>query len=214
MFGFRTEIWGDYACFTRPELKVERVSYDVITPSAARGILEAVFWKPAIRYVIDEIAVCTPIKFDNIRRNEISNKASYEPIIASEDRAQRAALVLRNVRYVVTAHFEMTEKAGTGDNEGKFADIIRRRLEKGQHFHQPYLGTREFAAKLRLIPDSEPSPPPIDETRHFGLVFYDMDYVYETNKQGEQVVKEFKPTYFMAEMVNGILDLRNVEVLR
>ena len=216
MFGFKVEVWGDYACFSRPELKVERVSYEMITPSAARGLLEAVFWKPAIRYVIDEIAVCKPIKFDNIRRNEISSKASSAgtPIIASEDRAQRAALVLRDVRYVITAHFKMTDKAGAGDNEGKFTDIIRRRLEKGQHFHQPYLGTREFAAKVRLVTSDEPPAPPIDESRSLGLMLYDMDYVYETNNHGEQVVKEFKPSYFMAEMVNGIVNLRNVEVLR
>ena len=216
MYGFKVEIWGDYACFSRPELKVERVSYDIITPSAARGILEAVFWKPAIRYVIDEIAVCAPISFDNIRRNEISSKVSSSgtPIVASEDRAQRAALVLRNVRYVITAHFEMTDKAGPGDNEGKFTDIIRRRLEKGQQFHQPYLGTREFAANVRLITEDKELPHAINETRNLGLMFYDMEYIYETDKQGEQAVKEFIPKYFMAEIVNGIVDLRNVEVLQ
>lgn len=216
MFGFKVEVWGDYACFSRPELKVERVSYDIITPSAARGILEAVFWKPAIRYVIDEIAVCAPIKFDNIRRNEISSKVSSAgtPIVASEDRAQRAALVLRDVRYVITAHFKITDRAGADDNEGKFTDIIRRRLENGQHFHQPYLGTREFAANVRLVTRDEPPTPPIVESRSLGLMFYDMDYIYETNKQGEQAIKEFKPSYFIAEMVNGIVDLRSVEVLR
>jgi len=108
----------------------------------------------------------------------------------------------------------MTAAAEAAVNEGKFADMIRRRLSKGQHFHQPYLGTREFPANIRLITDNEPGPPPISETRSLGLMLHDIDYIYETNKQGEKVVKEFKPTYFMAEMVNGIINLRNVEVLR
>ena len=214
-YGFKVEIRGNYALFSRPELQVERVSYDVITPSAARGILEAVMWKPAIRYVIDEIAVCAPIRFENIRRNEVAFKAnSMEPKTASGDRQQRAAMLLKDVYYVVTAHFQMTDKAGPADNEGKFADIVRRRLEKGQNFHAPYLGTREFPAKLQLIGEDETPPAPIKETRMLGLMLYDMEYVTETGKDGINIVKEFKPTYFMAEMKNGVIDLRNVEVLR
>lgn len=214
-YGFKVEICGEYACFARPELKVERVSYDVITPSAARGVLEAVMWKPAIRYFIDEIAVCAPIRFENIRRNEVAFKAnSMEPKVASEDRQQRAAMVLKNVHYIVTAHFKMTDKAGERDNEGKFADSIRRRLEKGQNYHTPYLGTREFPARLRLIGDGETPPASIKETRSLGLMLYDIEYVTDIGKDGVAVVKEFKPTYFMAEMRNGIIDLRNVEVLR
>ena len=216
MYGFKIEVTGAFACFSRPELKVERVSYDVITPSAARGIFEAVYWKPAIRYVIDEIAVCASIKFDNIRRNEVSSVVSSTgaPIVASENRSQRAALVLRNVRYVITAHFEMTDKACLGDNEGKFTDIIRRRLEKGQHFYQPYLGTREFPARIRLIPNGEQAPSPISESRSLGLMLYDMEYMYETDKMGKEVVKGYLPTYFFANMVNGVINLRSVEVLR
>jgi len=215
-YGFKAEIWGNYACFSRPELKVERVSYDCLTPSAARGILEAVLWKPAIRYVIDEIAICNPIRFENIRRNEVGFKANaLTPKVASgKNREQRAALLLKNVCYTVTAHFEMTPAAEASDNEGKFAEMIRRRLTKGQHFHQPYLGTREFPANIRIITNDEPGATPINESRSLGLMLYDIDYIYETNKQGEKVVKDFKPTYFMAEMVNGIIDLRNVEVLR
>ena len=138
---FTVEIWGDYACFSRPELKVERVSYDVITPSAARGILEAVYWKPAIKYVIDEIRVCAPIRFENIRRNEVNSKVSPREgsyIFAASDRAQRAALVLRDVRYVIVAHFErgmLDERDKTEDgafNHGKFAESIKRRLRKGR----------------------------------------------------------------------------------
>jgi len=214
-YGFKVEIWGDYACFSRPELKVERVSYDVITPGAARGILEAVMWKPAIRYIIDEIAVCSPVRFENIRRNEVDFiAASFEPKAATEGRAQRAAMVLKDVRYVVTAHFKMTDKAGEDDNEGKFAEMIRRRLEKGQNFHAPYLGTREFPAKIRLIKEGESPPSAISETRSLGLMLYDLEYVTETGKDAVEIVKEFKPTYFMAEMKNGVVDLRNVEVLR
>ena len=214
-YGFKVEISGNYACFSRPELKVERVSYDVITPSAARNIMQAVMWKPAIRYVIDEIAVCAPIRFENIRRNEVGFRAnSLEPKAATSDREQRAAMVLKDVRYVVTAHFEMTEKAGAMDNEGKFAEMIRRRLEKGQNFHTPYLGTREFPAVIRPIGEGEVPPVPIDETRLLGLMLYDIEYVTETGKEDIEVVKEFKPMYFMARMDRGVIDLRNVEVLR
>jgi CRISPR-associated protein Cas5d len=206
------------------ELKVERVSYDVITPSAARGILEAVFWKPAIRYVIDEIAVCKPIRFENIRRNEVNSKASDRvPYSAtSEDRAQRAAMVLRDIKYIITAHFEpMPDKlnldAGDRDtlpdgsfNHGKFAEIIRRRLQKGQCFHHPYLGTREFPASIKLVDESDEIPAPINESRILGLMPYDIDY--EKDVQGN-VIRQ-TPMYFRAEMKSGIIDLRNVEVLK
>ena len=214
-YGFRVEICGDYACFSRPELKVERVSYDIITPSAARGILEAVMWEPAIRYHIDEIIICAPIKYENIRRNEVAFKAnSLEPKSANENRQLRASMVLKDVRYVVTAHFEMTEKAKERDNEGKFADMIRRRLEKGQCFHAPYLGVREFPAKIRLLSEDKIPPTPIDETRTLGIMLYDIDYVKEIDKNGNETVIEFKPTYFFADMKHGVVDLRGVEVLQ
>lgn len=208
----KIEIWGGYACFSRPELKVERVSYDVITPSAARGIMDAVCWKPAIRWIIDEIRVCNPIKFENIRRNEVNSKASAgrSYIASNDDRAQRASMVLKDVRYVVTAHFEMTEKAMARDNEGKFAEMVRRRLRKGQYYYKPCLGVREFPADVRLIEDGEAAPQAISETRSLGLMLHDIDYV----KDAEENVVEFCPTYFMAEMVDGVIDLRNVEVLR
>ena len=154
------EVSGDYACFSRPEMKVERVSYDVITPSAARGIIEAVMWHPGMRYVIDRIHVCAPIRFTNIRRNEVKDVISARNvkaemnsrsgdlyIAASESIQQRAAMVLRNVHYVIEAHFEMTENAAPSDNPGKFCDMLRRRVEKGKCYHQPYLGTREFPAR-------------------------------------------------------------------
>ena len=155
------EVSGDYACFSRPEMKVERVSYDVITPSAARGILEAVMWHPGMRYVIDRIHVCAPIRFTNIRRNEVKDVISARNvkaemnsrsgdlyIAAAESIQQRAAMVLRDVHYVIEAHFEMTENAAPSDNPGKFCDMLRRRVEKGKCYHQPCLGTREFPAKV------------------------------------------------------------------
>lgn len=208
----KVEIWGGYACFSRPELKVERVSYDVMTPSAARGIIEAICWKPAIQWIIDEIQVCSPIKFENIRRNEVNSKASAgRPYIAAgDDRAQRASMVLKDVRYIVTAHFKMTGEAMERDNEGKFSEMVRRRLRKGQFYHKPCLGVREFPAEVRLIEDGEEVPWAIPESRSLGLMLYDIDYVKDANKN----VTEFLPAYFMAEMKNGIIDLRNVEVLR
>jgi CRISPR-associated protein Cas5d len=232
-YGFKVEIWGDYACFSRPELKVERVSYDIMTPSAARGILEAVLWKPAIKYVIDEIAVCAPVRFENLRRNEVSNKASPTKafIVASENRAQRAAMILRDVRYVVTAHFEMTDRVGERDNEGKFADSIKRRLRNGQNYHTPYLGAREFPAKIRLIEDNS-APAPIDETRSLGLMLYDLEYVKQIQPDGKDFIREtvkpgmdiyretvlnWNPQYFMANMVNGVIKVPkpgSEEVLR
>jgi CRISPR-associated protein Cas5d len=222
-YGFKVEVLGDYACFSRPELKVERVSYDVITPSAARGILEAVFWKPAIRYVIDSITVCSPIRFENIRRNEVNSKASAgrKFIAAADDRAQRAARVLRNVHYVIDFHFEPA-LIGEGDclddgsfNHGKFADILRRRLSKGQVFHAPYLGTREFPAIIRLLEgDAQKQgytmPAPIPLSKDLGLMLYDIDYV----KDQDGDVVEFCPMFFYAELRDGVIDLRGVEVLR
>jgi CRISPR-associated protein Cas5d len=215
-YGFKIEIWGNYACFSRPELKVERVSYEIMTPSAARGILEAVLWKPAMRYIIDEIAVCAPIRFENIRRNEVNSKASAQKpfIAAADERAQRAAMVLRNVRYVVGFHFELTTKAGENDNEVKFAEMLRRRLKKGQNYHTPYLGVREFPAQIRLIETGEIPPLPISESRSLGLMLYDIDFVTELDKNGAEIVTAFNPKYFLAEMQNGIVDLRNTKVMQ
>lgn len=226
-FGFSVEVWGDYACFSRPELKVERVSYEVITPSAARGILESILWKPAIEYVIDQISVCSPINFDNIRRNEIKSKITYRSIenaekelndrrlylSASEERTQRASMVLRNVRYIISGHFILTDKAGSEDSEAKFAAMLKRRLENGQNYSMPYLGVREFPAFLKIINEGEESPKPIKETRSLGLMLYDIDYIKNTDKYGKEIITSFKPKYFMAEMINGIIDLRNVEIL-
>jgi CRISPR-associated protein Cas5d len=159
----KMEVWGPYALFSRPELKVERYSYDVMTPSAARGILEAVYWHPGMRWQVTKIHVMSPIAFTGVRRNEVKSKIPARAVSAvmnggggelyistSDDIQQRAATILRDVHYVVEARFEMTDKAAPGDNEGKFCDIMRRRLEKGQCYHQPCFGCREFPAHFRV----------------------------------------------------------------
>ena len=207
-FDIKLRVWGDYACFTRPEMKVERVSYDVMTPSAARGILEAIHWKPAIRWVIDKIHVLRPIKFDNVRRNEVSSKIPKpNPTTAMRDkkplyflvddggnRQQRASTLLRDVEYVIEAHFEMTDKAGAEDNEGKHLDIFRRRAGKGQFFHQPSLGCREFPASFELIEDDVPSSCYAGQSRDLGYMLLDIDF-------GNGMT----PLFFRATMENGII---------
>lgn len=189
-YGIRLKVWGDHACFTRPEMKVERVSYDVMTPSAARGILEAVHWKPAIRWVVDAIHVLQPIRFQSIRRNEVGHKAPAGKIksamkrgdleglqlLVDEDRQQRASTVLVRPAYVIEAHFELTARAGAEDNEGKHLDTFNRRAARGQCFHQPCLGTREFAAHFELLPADADLPPAIAETRDLGFMLWDIDH--------------------------------------
>lgn len=215
----RLEVWGDYACFTRPEMKVERVSYDVMTPSAARGILEAIFWHPGMKYVIDRIHVLSPIAFANIRRNEVKSKVSasavYEHMTGggkdlylntSEDIQQRAAMVLQNVRYVIDAHFELVpDKMGAGDNVGKFSEMLKRRIEKGQCYHRPYFGCREFPVQFQMWEEKDIPTAYPNETRNLGFMLFDMDYHDPQN---------IRPMFFRAKLENGVLDLRNVEVLQ
>ena len=205
----RVEVWGDYACFTRPEMKVERVSYDVITPSAARGIIEAIYYYPGLKWVIDKIYVLNPIRFTNIRRNEVSSKISADKVMelingsteplyidTSKDIQQRASMVLRDVRYVIEAHFNMTDKANPGDNPGKFQDIIKRRLARGQFFHQPYLGCREFPAHFRPFEGDEIVTAYPDSERDLGYMLFDMDYSDPGN---------IRPMFFRAIMKNGVI---------
>ncbi len=189
-YGVKLRITGDYACFTRPEMKVERVSYDVPTPSAARGILEAIHWKPAIRWVIDRIHVLKPIRFQSIRRNEVGSKIpatkaksamkknSVEGLYqqVDDDRQQRAATVLVDVDYVIEAHFEMTDRADADDTPGKHLDIFNRRAARGQCFHRPCLGTREFPAEFDLIAADAALPDAIDESRDLGFMLWDIDH--------------------------------------
>lgn len=198
---------GPLACFTRPELKAERVSYPVMTPSAARGLIEAVLWKPAVRWHIDRIGVLNPIRFISFRRNEVNTKASDPPravvdgggdagnvtcYFADEDRAQRNTVALREVDYLVEAHLTMTEDAGPDDNMTKFVAMFRRRVREGQHFHQPYFGCREFVAEV-LPPDDAPDP--IPESRDLGIMLWDIAYGEERNR----------PIFFRAELREGVL---------
>lgn len=173
----RLKVWGDNACFTRPEMKVERVSYDVMTPSAARGVLEAILWKPAIRWQVTQIDVLKPIRWESVRRNEVGSVMSprTDGLFVEDQRQQRAGLFLRDVAYTIHAHFEMTERAGSEDNVKKFEEMFLRRAEKGQCFHRPYLGCREFAANFELI-SAETTPEPVSESRDLGFMLYDMDF--------------------------------------
>ena len=207
-YGIKLEVWGDYALFTRPEFKVERVSYDIITPSAARGIIEAIYWKPAIKWVIDAIYVYNEPRFTNIRRNEIKNKiSSYDSlsfISAKENITQRASLILKDVRYAIEAHFELTDKVEDTDNEKKHYNIALRRMREGQFYHMPCFGCREFPVNFRLIEDEIPLST-LSGKKDLGYMLYDMDFTDKENIQ---------PKFFRAVLENGVLDLKNVELRR
>jgi CRISPR-associated protein Cas5d len=216
-YGIKLEVWGDYALITRPEMKVERVSYDVITPSAARGIIDAIYYKPAITWCIDKIHVYNPIQFTNIRRNEVSSKISASAVDSvmkgstkplyintNADRQQRASIVLKNVRYVIEAHFELTEKIGETDTIEKHYNIALRRMRKGQCYHNPYLGCREFPANFRLIEGDIPKSD-LEGERDLGYMLYDMDF---TNPE------DIKPMFFRAIMRDGVIDLSDCEVFK
>lgn len=213
-YGIRVETWGDYALFSRPELKTERMSYEVITPSAARGLIESIYWHPGLKVVVDRIYVLNKIQFTNIRRNEVKSKASLSQvksmmnggkvpmIVTSNDIMQRASMILRDVHYVIDAHFEITDKAAPGDNEGKFKDIFRRRIEKGMSYSQPYFGCREFPAHFRQWAGD--TVPTSGETKDLGLMLYDMDY---------KDPKNIKPMFFMAKLENGVMQVAGEKVL-
>lgn len=200
---FRVRVFGPLACFTRPEMKVERVSYEVITPSAARGILEAILWKPAIRWVVRAIEIHAPILFVSFKRNEvntrartpsaaqIAGRAEFEHYFADEDRAQRNTLALRDVDYVIRAVFGMTERSGPDDNLAKFVAMFRRRLEKGQCHYMPYFGCREFTASF------EPAPPdraPAPLSKPLGWMLHDFDF-------GPPI----RPRFFPAKIEGGVV---------
>lgn len=212
-YGIRLLVWGERACFTRPEMKVERVSYDAMTPSAARGILEAIHWKPAIRWAVDRIHILKPIRFESIRRNEVGSKLSTASVAKAmkagstaglatyvdEDRQQRAATVLRDVAYLIEAHFSLTSRAGADDSIGKHLDIFSRRARKGQCFQMPCLGVREFPASFRLLEESEALP-----ARHasapadldLGWMLHDIDF------DGGAI-----PRFFRARMEQGVVQV-------
>jgi len=217
-YGVRLEVWGDFACFTRPELKVERFSYPVITPSAARGVLEALFWHNGLKWVIDRLYVLSKIQYANIRRNELKAKISASKVVnfagkgqgelylsARENIQQRASTVLKAPHYVIEAHFEMTGQANPSDNPGKFREMFTRRARKGQCWHMPYFGCREFPAQFRLYEDEAIETAYPGETKDLGLMLYDIDYSDPESLQ---------PMFFQAQMVDGVLDLRDCEVYR
>ncbi len=209
-FGIKLKVWGDYACFSRPEMKVERVSYDVITPSAARGILEAIHWKPAIKWVIDRIYVLNPIEFDNIRRNEVTGIISANNIKkamkgqevelyqnTNAERAQRATLLLKNVAYVIEAHFEMTSNAGEEDSPEKHYNIFLRRARQGQCFHRPYFGCREFPLHFELVEEQLPESYYSDlDEKDLGWMLWDIDFK-----------NNMTPKFFRATMKKGVIDI-------
>ena len=205
------EVWGDYALFSRPEMKVERVSYDVITPSAARGLIEAIFWHPGLRWRIDRIQVCEPIRFTNIRRNEVKDVISARTVKTAMEKGagelylatpnsiqQRAAMVLRDVRYVIDAHFELTDRAAPGDNAGKFQEMTRRRIEKGQFYHQPCFGVREFPAHFRMCTERPDCPDELKGEKDLGWMLLDMDYSDPA---------DIRPMFFRAVMRDGVIDV-------
>ena len=221
---FCLEVWGDYACFTRPEMKVERVSYDVITPSAARAVFEAIFWKPAIYWKMKKIEVLNPIKWINLRRNEVGAVAgkSESPIYIEEKRQQRAGLFLRDVKYRIYADLvfippqnrqktqnplpdylldsieknELMEDRGN-ENPAKYNAMFERRAKKGQCFFQPYFGCREFSCFFKPVDLEREFAQPIPESRDLGFMLYDMDYS-DNN---------IKPAFFRAKMENGVIVL-------
>lgn len=205
----RVEVWGDYALFTRPEMKTERVSYDVMTPSAARGLLESIYWHPGMKWCIDRIHVCSPIRFTNIRRNEVKDTISARKVKTVMEKGQgelylatpksiqqRAAMVLRDVHCVIDAHFDLTENAAPGDNAGKFQDIIKRRLERGQCYSMPYFGTREFPAHFRRCTELPPCPDELKGVRDLSWMLLDMDYTDPQN---------ITPRFFRASLTDGVM---------
>ena len=207
--GVTLKVWGPLALFTRPENKAERLSYDVITPSAARGILDAIYWKPGMRWVIDEITVCRPIRFISFRRNEVSGRVPHESVTSAmnggelrgamieDDRQQRTAQVLCDVAYLIDAHFVLT---GGGDaNAAKHIDTFRRRARTGRCHHQPCFGVREFPAFFELIEGARPVTP-YKKSRDLGRMLYDLDF---SNPQDPQ------PSFFHAVMVEGVIDVRD-----
>jgi len=208
---FVLEVRGDWACFTRPEMKVERVSYDVITPSAARAVFEAIFWKPALRWQVRRIEVLNPIRWTNLRRNEVASVVSTRnaqhgrkegqgdlALYVDEDRQQRAALLLRDVAYRLHADLFVRPDRQDPEPPPKFFETFARRARKGQCVNQPYLGCREFAARWRLLEDIAAEPAPIPETRDLGWMLHDLDFTNPADPQ---------PRFFRAQMTAGAIDV-------
>ncbi len=208
-YGIKLKIWGDYACFSRSEMKVERVSYDVITPSAARGILEAIYWKPAIRWVIDEIKVINPIKFENIKRNELSGVISSNKVkiayLGNDDVnlyqstsniVQRGSMILKDVCYYISAYFELTNEAGESDTVEKHYNMALKRARKGQCFYRPYLGCREFPAQFELADEINKESFYINSEKDLGFMLWDIDFKNQAT-----------PIFFRPSMKDGFISI-------
>jgi len=238
-YGIRLEVWGGYASFNRPEMKVERVSYEVMTPSAARGILEAIYWKPQMRWIIDRIHVLSPIQFTHVRRNEINTKIPAGSvrtamrrghgslgIAVEQHRQQRAAMILRDVRYGIEAHVEVldpTKRDGAllEHPEAKHLEAFKRRTSKGQYFHHPYLGCREFPASFRLLADGEkftPCPQELRGERDLGFMLWDIVFnedprgkIYESNR-GRRL--SASPRFFHSRMLDGAISVPSLAETR
>ncbi len=213
---FKIKVWGENACFTRPEMKVERVSYDVMTPSAARGILEAILWKPAISWKIDRIDILKEIRWQSVRRNEVGSKIPLNNVTSAmnkgsgalaifieDDRQQRAGLFLKDVAYVIHAHFVFTEKKGPSDNRAKFEEMFERRLKKGQCHHFPVLGNREFPAYFE--PATGDETPCKELSKDLGYMLYDLEF---GEKQSDaEDYENVRPLFFRAEVKHGVLKI-------
>lgn len=215
-FGIKIKISGDYALFSRPEMKVERVSYDVPTPSAMVGLLSNIYWHPGVKYVIDKIYVYNEIKFSNIRRNEVNEKLSYNDVKAqmkktksdisiytSENITQRASLLLKDVSYGIEAHFELTDEKSEDMNEKKCYNILLRRLNKGQYFNAPCLGCREFSAKVEYVDGDLPESSLIGDV-DLGYMLYDLQYKKDENGNATD---NADPRFYRPHMVNGVIDV-------
>jgi CRISPR-associated protein Cas5, subtype I-C/DVULG len=205
------EVSGDFACFTRPEMKMERVSYDVITPSAARAVFEAILWKPAVRWHVRRIEVLQPIQWISLRRNEVASVVSTRNVETAmrngtgdlalyieDDRQQRAGLFLRDVAYRLHADLEFLAERDPQANAAKYQEMFERRAGKGQCVNQPYLGCREFAAAFRLVTDTSAEPPPVDETRDLGFMLHDLDFSNPADPS---------PRFYRANLVKGVVDV-------
>jgi CRISPR-associated protein Cas5d len=206
------DVRGDFACFTRPEMKVERVSYDVITPSAARALFECILWKPAVRWQVRCIELLAPVRWVNLRRNEVKSKVSVASVSAAmagatgvgiyadepDERVQRAGLFLRDVAYRVHAQLQVRADRQDPEPAQKFFVMFERRARAGQWVNQPYLGCREFDARIRLVEDLAAEPPALPETRDLGWMLHDMDFTNEADPQ---------PVFFRAQMTGGVIEV-------
>ncbi|MCL4547858.1 MAG: type I-C CRISPR-associated protein Cas5c [Bacteroidetes bacterium] len=195
----RVKVWGDYACFTRPDLKVERMTYPCMTPSAARGILDCILWKPEFIWHVQRIFVLKPVKFASVKRNEINKKQGKTPIIIERDRAQRNSIILKDVCYIIEASVYQATSPVKNPTK-KYVEMFNRRTGKGQCWRRPYLGTREFAAEFSL-PEPDDVENRIKDEIPIGSMFLDMWY----DEQGIPTPKFF----YDAAVKNGILECAN-----